>query len=56
MQNEERPRVRNEPLGELTDFPVGVSASRSIRDYETPFASHSSSSGSRSSSSWERVV
>jgi hypothetical protein len=56
MQQEERLRVFSEPLGELTDFPVGVSASRSIRDYETPFASHSASSGLRSSSNGERVV
>lgn len=38
-----------EPLAEITEFPVGVSASRSIRDYETPSVSHAFSSGFRSS-------
>jgi hypothetical protein len=56
MQHGDRPRALIEPLAELTEFPVGVSASRSIRDYETPSASHVLSSVFRPNSGSERVV
>ena len=45
-----------EPLGVLAEFPTGGSASRSIRDYETPSSSRARSSGFRATSSWDRVV
>jgi hypothetical protein len=56
MEHDERARAPSEQSSELTDFPVGVSASRSIRDYEAPSTARSFSSGFRSSASWERVV
>jgi hypothetical protein len=49
MQREERPRQLPETTPETLEFPVGISASRSIRDYETPSAMHALFSESLSS-------
>jgi hypothetical protein len=54
--DQSRPRAVFESLAELTEFPVAVSASRSIRDYETPSSSRARSSGFRAASSWDQVV
>lgn len=45
MERAEGFRSLAEPLADVTEFPVLVSASRSIRDYESPSASHTISSG-----------